>query len=210
MSCPPAVSVDGGRDRGTSATRPCGSREGLSSKEIIAHASLLLDASERLTIATGIANMGSHAVALANAARLLADDHPGRFVLASARAFPLTEVRGSRYERPWSGMRAYLDAMDDAPSSGPSRRARRRVSWPPSPRMLELAAERTAGAHTYFVPVEYTGAARRSLGAEPLLAVEQTVVLESDLRPRAPSRPRFAADYLELPTTRTTSPAGLR
>jgi probable F420-dependent oxidoreductase len=65
--------------------------------------------------------------------------------------------------------------------------------------MLELAAERTAGAHTYFVPVEHTVAARRALGAEPLLAVEQTVVLESDPSAARHLARGFAADYLELP-----------
>jgi probable F420-dependent oxidoreductase len=176
--------------------------EGLSSKEIIAHASLLLAASDRLTIATGIANMWARdAVALANAARLLADDHPGRFVLGIGVGHSYsTEVRGSRYERPLSGMRAYLDAMDGAPSSGPEpAHPAPRLLAALGPRMLELAAERTAGAHTYFVPVEHTVAARRTLGAEPVLAVEQTVVLEPDASAARRLARGFAADYLELP-----------
>jgi probable F420-dependent oxidoreductase len=176
--------------------------EGLSSKEIIAHASLLLAASERLTIATGIANMWARdPVALANAARLLADDHPGRFVLGIGVGHSYsTEVRGSRYERPWSGMRAYLEGMDDAPSSGPEpAHPAPRLLAALGPRMLELAAERTAGAHTYFVPVEHTVAARQTLGAEPVLAVEQTVVLESDPSAARRFARGFAADYLELP-----------
>jgi probable F420-dependent oxidoreductase len=176
--------------------------EGLDSKEIIAHASLLLAASERLTIATGIANMWARdAVALANAARLLADDHPGRFVLGIGVGHSYsTEVRGSRYERPWSGMRAYLEAMDEAPSSAPEpARPAPRLLAALGPRMLELAAERTAGAHTYFVPVEHTVAARRALGAEPILAVEQTVVLESEPTAARHLARGFAVHYLELP-----------
>lgn len=176
--------------------------EGLSSKEIIAHASLLLAASERLTIATGIANMWARdPVALANAARVLADDHPGRFVLGIGVGHSYsTEVRGARYERPWSGMRAYLDGMADAPSSGPEpARPAPRLLAALGPKMLELAAERTAGAHTYFVPVEHTVAARRTLGAEPVLAVEQTVVVESDPSAARRLARGFAADYLELP-----------
>ncbi len=176
--------------------------EGLSSKEIIAHASLLLAASERLTIATGIANMWARdPVALANAARLLADDHPGRFVLGIGVGHSYsTEVRGSRYERPWSGMRAYLEGMDGAPSSAPEpAHPAPRLLAALGPRMLELAAERTAGAHTYFVPVEHTVAARRTLGAEPVLAVEQTVVLESDPQAARRLARSFATDYLELP-----------
>jgi probable F420-dependent oxidoreductase len=65
--------------------------------------------------------------------------------------------------------------------------------------MLELARERTAGAHPYFVPPEHTARARETLGATPLLAPEQAVVLESD-----PSRARelgrkHMAIYLRLP-----------
>jgi probable F420-dependent oxidoreductase len=176
--------------------------EGLSSKEIIAHASLLLATSERLIIATGIANMWARdPVALANAARLLSDDHPGRLVLGIGVGHSYsTEVRGSRYERPWSGMRAYLEGMDGAPSSAPEpAHPAPRLLAALGPRMLELAAERTAGAHTYFVPVEHTVAARRTLGAEPVLAVEQTVVLESDPRAARRLARGFATDYLELP-----------
>jgi probable F420-dependent oxidoreductase len=65
--------------------------------------------------------------------------------------------------------------------------------------MLALAAERSMGAHSYFVPVEHTAQARRLLGREPVLAVEQTVVLETDpSRAREIGR-RFAIDYLDLP-----------
>ncbi len=54
--------------------------------------------------------------------------------------------------------------------------------------MLALARERTAGAHTYFVPVEHTELARAILGPDRLLAVEQAVVLE-----REPARARELA-----------------
>jgi probable F420-dependent oxidoreductase len=47
-------------------------------------------------------------------------------------------------------------------------------------RMLRLAAENADGAHTYFVPVEHTRLARRTIGADRLLVTELAVVLESD------------------------------
>ena len=46
--------------------------------------------------------------------------------------------------------------------------------------MLDLARDRSAGAHPYLVTPEHTGSARKALGADALLAVEQGVVLESD------------------------------
>jgi probable F420-dependent oxidoreductase len=45
--------------------------------------------------------------------------------------------------------------------------------------MLELAKNRTAGAHPYLVTPEHTVIARAALG-DSLLAVEQGVILESD------------------------------
>jgi probable F420-dependent oxidoreductase len=95
-------------------------------------------------------------------------------------------------------MRDYLDAIDRAPSTAPEPEvAPRLVLAALGPRMLELGAERAHGVHPYFVPVEHTAFARQRLGPGPVLAVEQTVVLESD-----PSRARdiargFALDYLQ-------------
>ncbi|MGH2451728.1 MAG: LLM class F420-dependent oxidoreductase, partial [Candidatus Limnocylindria bacterium] len=66
------------------------------------------------------------------------------------------------------------------------------------PQMLRLAAERTAGAHPYFVPVEHTATAREALGPGPLLAVEQAVALETEPdRARAVAREHMAG-YLRL------------
>src|SRR5205085_6990814 len=66
-------------------------------------------------------------------------------------------------------------------------------------RMLELARERALGAHSYFVPVEHTVRARRVLGPDPVLVVEQTAVLSSERDSAARIARRFSADYLSLP-----------
>jgi probable F420-dependent oxidoreductase len=67
------------------------------------------------------------------------------------------------------------------------------------PRMLALAAERTAGAHPYLVTPAHTAAAREIMGAAPLLAPEQRVVLRSDPdAARAIGRPTVATPYLGL------------
>jgi hypothetical protein len=63
--------------------------------------------------------------------------------------------------------------------------------------MLELAAERALGAHPYFVPVEHTAFARKRLGPEPLLAVEQTAVLASDPAEARRVARQFAVHYLQ-------------
>jgi probable F420-dependent oxidoreductase len=67
------------------------------------------------------------------------------------------------------------------------------------PRMLELAAERADGAHPYFVPVEHTVGARKRLGPEPFLGVEQAAVLASDREAGLRIARAFAKTYFALP-----------
>ncbi len=79
-------------------------------------------------------------------------------------------------------MRGYLDAMDAVPAHGPRPDpAPRRILAALGPKMLELAADRTWGAHPYFVPVRHTAEARRIMGPDAFLGVEQAVVLDTDL-----------------------------
>jgi len=67
------------------------------------------------------------------------------------------------------------------------------------PRVLRLAAQRTAGAHPYLVTPAYTRQARAILGAGPLLAPEHKVVLDtSPERARAIGRQRVQTPYLGL------------
>jgi hypothetical protein len=87
-------------------------------------------------------------------------------------------------------MRTYLDAMDDAPymAARPAGGVRRLLAAL-KPKMLGLAAEPSAGAHPYFVPVEHTANAREIVGPGPLLAPEQAFVVETDAeRARALAR----------------------
>jgi len=174
--------------------------ESVESREVFSHASWLLASTERAVIASGIANIWARdPVAMANGWRMLTDAYPERFLLGIGVSHaPSIARRGGRYERPWSHMREYLDAMDRAASSAPEPETEPRMMLAAlGPRMLELAAERALGAHPYFVPVEHTAFARQRLGPEPVLAVEQTVVLETDpARARSAAR-RFAVHYLQ-------------
>ena len=174
--------------------------EAVDSREAFAHAGWLLSSTERAIVATGIANIWARdPTAMANGWRMLTDAYPGRFLLGIGVSHEGSVTRrGAVYERPLSAMRDYLDAMDRAPSTAPEPEAAPRLVLAAlGPRMLELGAERAHGVHPYFVPVEHTAFARQRLGPGPVLAVEQTVVLESD-----PSQARqvargFALDYLQ-------------
>lgn len=176
--------------------------EGLGSKDALTHASLLLAGGRRIVVATGIASIWARdPVAMANGARTLADAYPGRFVLGMGVSHRTSvDRRGAfTYRRPLTRMRGYLEAMDSA------RYPVRDGAEPPprvlaalGPGMLRLAAERAAGAHPYFVPVEHTAAARETLGPDPLLAPEQAVVLETDAgRARSIAR-EYMGHYLKL------------
>lgn len=177
--------------------------ESVGSKEAFAHAGLLLAASDRIVVATGIASIYARdPMAMANGARTLTDAYPGRFVLGIGVSHaPSVAARGGVYERPIERMTAYLDAMEAATWAGPAPSEPVPVVLAAlGPRMLELAAERTLGAHSYFVPVEHTGLARERLGKGSVLVVEQAAVLDTGRdRARATAR-AFARRYLALPS----------
>ena len=154
----------------------------------------LLGSTSAIVVASGIVSIWK-----ADAPRLAAADedlearHRGRFLLGlGASHAPLVEG----YTRPYTRMVSYLDALD---ATAPSVPAQRRALAALGPKMLRLAADRSLGAHPYFVPVDHTARAREVLGDGPLLAPEVTVVLERDPT-TARSRARaFTAGYLGLP-----------
>ncbi|GII66159.1 LLM class F420-dependent oxidoreductase [Sphaerisporangium krabiense] len=173
----------------------------LGGKEALVNASILLSATDDLMVATGIANIWARdATAVAAGANALAEAWEGRFVLGLGVSHaPLVRPRGHAYGRPVATMRAYLDAMDQAPYRAPLPEPPARVLAALRTRMLRLAAERAQGAHTYFVTPEHTMRAREILGPDPLLAPEQAFVLETGPdRARAAAR-AYMSFYLELP-----------
>jgi probable F420-dependent oxidoreductase len=155
----------------------------------------LLRATRRLTVATGILNVWMHdAAQVAEDHRRIEAEHPGRFLLGLGISHaPIVDAEApGRYQRPLATMHAYLDALDDA-WTGP------RVLAALGPRMLEVARERSLGAHPYLIPVEHTAAAREALGPDRILAPELTVVPERDThRARELARADLQL-YLALP-----------
>lgn len=157
--------------------------ESVNSKEVFAHATFLLEATSTLIVATGIANIYARdPVAMANGTRMLAEAFPGRFVLGLGVSHkPAVERRGGSYGKPVEQMRQYLDAMAGAAYAGPSPAEPAAIVLAAlGPRMLELAGERTAGAHPYFAPPEHAAFAREHLGPEGVVAFEQAAVVEED------------------------------
>jgi probable F420-dependent oxidoreductase len=160
--------------------------------DIFGAVDLLLDATSKATIATGILNIWvQDAGEVARETLRRAQD--GRFALGlGASHAALIE----RYDKPLSAMRDYLEALDAADPPLP---VGARMLAALGPKMLELSGERGAGAHPYLVPVEHTRHARAILGSDAVLAPEVGVVLDDDpARGRARARANVA-DNLELP-----------
>jgi probable F420-dependent oxidoreductase len=153
-------------------------------RDPLVHAALLLEATRRIAVGTGIAQIyGRDPLAMNAGWKTVSEAFPGRFVLGLGVSHqPMVEgLRGQKYRPPLTTMREYLDRMDGSmyiatePTEPP-----RRVLAALGPRMLALASERTDGAHPYNVPPEHTAQAREILGPAKLLAPEQAVVLETD------------------------------
>ncbi|MDQ6839517.1 MAG: LLM class F420-dependent oxidoreductase [Actinomycetota bacterium] len=171
-------------------------------RDVMFHMGMLLAATERLVLATGIANIWARdAVTMTGGVKGLTEAFPERVVLGLGVSHQtLVEgLRGHTYDKPLAAMRTYLDAMDASPyiAQRPSTPVRR-VLAALGPKMLALAAEKTDGAHNYLVPPEHTATAREILGTGPLLCPEQAVVVETD-----PARAR------EIGRTHTKTYVGL-
>jgi probable F420-dependent oxidoreductase len=157
-------------------------------RDSVGQAWLLLTATRHLTVASGIANIAFRdPIATATAERTLGEAFPGRYLLGLGGHRVDDTVREmDGYPMPALGnaaatMRAYLDAMDAVPAHSPVPvPAPPRVLAALGPKMLALAAERTRGAHPYFVSVDHTARAREVMGPDAYLAVEQAVALDPD------------------------------
>ena len=154
----------------------------------------LLASTSHLVVASGIVSVwASDPKEIAGAVADLEAQYPGRFLLGlGASHAPVVE----NYSRPYSHVAEYLDTLDSLDPSVPKQR---RALAALGPRMLELAAQRSVGAHPYFVPVEHTHRARQTLGDGPLLAPEVTVVLEADPGQARELARTFTGGYLALP-----------
>jgi probable F420-dependent oxidoreductase len=152
----------------------------------------ILDATGRLTVATGIVNVWKdEPESIARAYSRIEVKHPGRFLLGIGASHKLYNTQ---YEKPYEKLVSYLDALDAAgvPASG-------RALAALGPRVLKLSADRAAGAHPYLTTPEHTAEARAVLGPDRLLAPEIAVVLDPDRDAARAIARQYLRAYLELP-----------
>lgn len=129
----------------------------------------LVAATDHIAVGTSVISMAHtppsslcQAVAASEAAE------PGRLVIG---------LGGAPGPRPLAATAAYLDRLD---ANEPSLPSTRRLLGALGPKMLELAGRRAAGAIPSLVTPAYTRDARRLLGADAVLCVQQFVSVDSD------------------------------
>ncbi|MGO9266582.1 MAG: TIGR03620 family F420-dependent LLM class oxidoreductase [Candidatus Binataceae bacterium] len=175
-------------------------------RDPFAHSAYLLSHTETLPIATGIANIWARdAIAMASAARTVAEISAGRFMLGIGVSHkPVVANRGHSYAKPYSYMKEYLPPLKDAlkkPSQAQPQIPLLIAAL--HPKMLELAATETDGTHPYFVPPEHTAKVRAQIGPVPWICVEQAVILEEDpTTARAAARQHMSFYVTQLPNYR--------
>ena len=133
----------------------------------------ILEATETLQVATGIVNVWTAPAAeVAESYHRIEKAHPGRFLLGIGIGHP---EHTDEYRKPYDVLVEYLDALDAAnvPTSS-------RVLAALGPKVLTLAAARSAGAHPYLTTPEHTGQAHGLIGNAVFLAPEHKVVIARD------------------------------
>jgi probable F420-dependent oxidoreductase len=146
-----------------------------------------LEHTREMTIATGILNVWQHEpTAAADGHVALTRDFPGRFLLGIGIGHPEAT---SDYTHPLATMRAFFDGLDGVPRD-------ERIAAALGPKMLDLAGERSLGAHTYFVTPAHTRYARDRLGPDAVIAAEVAVVVEPDTDTARGIAREYATGYL--------------
>jgi probable F420-dependent oxidoreductase len=169
-------------------------------RDPFSHAAYLLSHTERIALATGIANIWSRdTLTMMSCAKTVAELAGGRFVLGLGVSHkPLVaDLRGHDYRKPFTHMKNYVADLKSAVYNAVA--PREEVIAALHPRMIQLAAAETKGTHTYFVPPSHTARARAEMGPQAWICVEQAVVLESDKARARQAARQYMSFYLSLP-----------
>ena len=151
----------------------------------------ILGATESLTLATGIVNIWTAAAApVAESFHRIENAHPGRFLLGIGVGHPEAHTE---YKKPYDALNDYLDELDR--NGVPKDRV---VVAALGPRVLKLAARRSAGAHPYLTTPEHTAQARELVGQDAFIAPEHKVVLTTDAAAARETGRKALEIYLNL------------
>ncbi len=158
---------------------------------------------ERLILATGIANIWARDPMLMNSIRKTVSElAPDRFILGLGVSHKhlVYNQRGHDYGKPLTTMRNYLEAMNDALfMAKPPEHEAPIVIGALRDKMLALSAQQAQGAHPYNVTPEHTKHARDVLGPDALLCPEQMVLGVTDADKARELGRRHLAVYVRAP-----------
>lgn len=158
----------------------------------------VLDATDHITVATGIVNLWVETPeSVTEAWHRLEARHPGRlYVGLGISHAPMVEgLLGLEYSKPLARTREFLDGLDAQPDPLP---VGRRLIGALGPKMLRLSAERTLGAHPYLVTPLNTAQARAVVG-DAVVAIELGVVLDPDVAAARAAARASIARYFAMP-----------
>ncbi len=167
------------------------------------NASVILQGTQRLNVATGIANIWARdAMSAKSINHSLNEMSGGRFLLGLGVSHHTLVgfVRKHDYSKPFTQMKEYLEAYSQRMFRAVGAATEPQVVIAAlGPKMLALAAEAADGAHPYFVPPEHTAQAREALGPDAWLAPEQMVLFETDPATAREIARAHVKVYLDLP-----------
>lgn len=137
----------------------------------------LLNSTSHIAVATGVLNLWMHSPDdVATGCASVKNVYGDRFLLGIGVSHGpvIDSIKPGRYRKPLMATAQYLDRLDHA---SPPVAVADRVLAALGPKMLQLAARRSAGTHPYLVTPEHTATARRTLGEDALVSPEQTVIV---------------------------------
>ena len=145
-------------------------------------AGALLQASERLRICTGIANVYARdAIATQGAAHTLSELSGGRFELGLGVSNKVgNQARGHAWQPPLEKLEEFFTAMEQAPMRFESPHSVPIHLAAHGPKLMEFAIERADGVMTYMATRGHNEEARKFVGPEKKLIVFQNCLVEED------------------------------
>lgn len=151
----------------------------------------LIAATKSISVATGIVNMWKDdAGPVARSYHRINERHPNRFLLGVGIGHPEAT---KEYDSPYQ---TTVDYLDDLAAAGVPKE--HIILAALGPRSLRLSAEKSAGTHPYFTSPRHTTLAREILGEGPVLAPEQTVIIDTDPERARRQARQFTTRYLSL------------
>ena len=151
----------------------------------------IIDATEQIPVVTGIVNMWRVEASVAGRSYLrIQQRHPDRFLLGVGVGHPEATAE---YESPLEKIDRYLADLEEigVPND-------RTILAALGPKVLEIAARRTSGAHPYLTTPRHTRMARDIVDPGPLLAPEQKIILEDDPQTARAEARKTVERYLRL------------